>query len=151
MPLSPSGATCGSGRAAWTEGRAAGAGGGSSWPTKMKDEELVRGWIEHFRSGSEELSPAYIEMEDAVQDDPERAWQLILAILRQDQSDSVISCLAGGPLEDLLVYHGAELIDRVEKLAQIDQDFSRLFGGVWRNDIPDEVWRRVASVRRETW
>ena len=45
----------------------------------MTNEELIRGEIEHFKSESEELfSPAYVELEDAVQDDPERAWQLIL-------------------------------------------------------------------------
>ncbi len=117
----------------------------------MTDEELIRDWIQNFRSASEQLSPAYVEMEDAVQDDPERAWQLILAVLKQDQSDNVIACLAAGPLEDLLVYHGASFIERVEELAHVDQDFNRLLGGVWGNNIQEEVWSRVTSVRKETW
>ena len=117
----------------------------------MTDEELVRDRIQHFRSGSEELSPAYVEMEDAVQDEPERAWQLILGILKRDQSDSVIPCLAGGPLENLLVHHGPSFIERVEELAKANQDFNRLLGGVWKNGISDEIWNRLASVRKGVW
>lgn len=117
----------------------------------MTNEELIREWIQGFKSESKQASPAYIELSDAVENDPERAWQIILAILKRDQSDNVMSCLAGGPLEDLLVYHGKDFIDRVEELARIDQDFNWILGGVWKNDISDEVWNRVTSVRKETW
>jgi len=117
----------------------------------MNDDELIQGWIQHFRSESEALSPAYVEMDDAVRDDPERAWRLILAILKQDKSDNVIACLAGGPLENLFVHHGALFIERVEQLAQQDHEFNRLLGGVWKNDISDHVWNRLRSARNEEW
>ena len=117
----------------------------------MNDNTLVDEWIADCRVETQDVSPASEEMYDAVRDDPERAWRLILAILRQDKSDLVVSCLAAGPLEDLLGYHGQAFIDRVERLAQTDSDFNTLLGGVWRNSISEDIWQRVTTVRRQTW
>jgi hypothetical protein len=82
--------------------------------------------------------------------EPDTAWLLILELLRQQLPDNAFANLAAGPLEDLLQYHGAVMIDRIEAEAKCDPEFRRLLGGVWRSG-PPEVWARVEHVRGEVW
>ena len=56
--------------------------------------------------------------------------------------------LAAGPMEDLLSYHGAEVIDRVEQRAAIDPKFKELLGGAWQLMTPDEIWHRVEKLAK---
>lgn len=85
------------------------------------------------------------------QEYPELVWQAILEILRRDLTDEEKGDLAAGPLEELLYFHGADFIDRVEQAAQTDEQFNHLLGGVWRAEMPLEIWERVEKVRKEVW
>lgn len=58
-------------------------------------------------------------------------------------SDKTKSLLAAGPLEHLLAHHGSAYIDEVETLARKDSKFNYHLGGVWRNKMTEDVWRRV--------
>jgi hypothetical protein len=62
-----------------------------------------------------------------------------------------MALLAAGPLEDLLAHHGELWIDRVEAQAQADPKFNYLLGGVWQNQMTEDVWQRVQAVRRDVW
>jgi hypothetical protein len=79
--------------------------------------------------------------------DPEAAWQAVLRIMQHKLSDEQISLLAAGPIEDLLAWHGAQFIDRIEAEAQRSPAFAHVLGGVWRSNMPAEIWRRVESAR----
>ncbi len=57
-----------------------------------------------------------------------------------------MNSLAAGPLEDLLVRHGADFIDKVELEAQRSIFFRSLLGGVWKNAIQVDVWKRVQAA-----
>ena len=81
----------------------------------------------------------------------ELLWRFITAAYKRQLSDKVVSSLAAGPLEDLLVKQGPEFIDRVEELARLDPDFNDLLGGVWRNNMSEEIWKRVEAARHRTW
>jgi hypothetical protein len=119
--------------------------------------QLVTTWIEHHKKGRAEGTPpvetlwAWEKFSDSVRDNPELAWELILQTLAADKSDVTIENLAAGPLEDFLVYHGKEFIDRIEIQAQSNPEFNELLGGVWENEIPPEVWRRVQKIREKVW
>ena len=78
---------------------------------------------------------------------PENAWQAVLRILEHDLSAEQISLLAAGPVEDLLSLHGAQFIDRIESEAQRNPAFAHVLGGVWRRNIPAQIWQRVESAR----
>ena len=92
-------------------------------------------------------------LEDAsfCQDHPELVWQAILEVLQRDLTEEAKGDLAAGPLEELLYFHGADFIDRVEQAAQSDPQFNHLLGGVWRAEMPAEIWERVEKVRKEVW
>lgn len=90
-------------------------------------------------------------MDWALDGQADQLWLFILATYDRNISDRVISVLAAGPLEDLLVKHGPLFIERVEQLARQDEKFNSLLGGVWQNTMSEEVWTRVQAARKEVW
>jgi hypothetical protein len=49
-------------------------------------------------------------------------------------------------MEDLLAYHGAVLIDRVESCARSSPSFKGILGIVWKNAMSDDVRNRVKAI-----
>jgi hypothetical protein len=118
----------------------------------MRDEDLIAGYLLHaetsMRDGTDaEHFDAEEELDDAVRDDPERAWPIICEVIRRISADDILAYVAAGPLEDLLVHHPHVFIDRVESLAKEDAHFRRAVSGVWGWDsIPDHVRQRLDAV-----
>ena len=79
--------------------------------------------------------------------DPEAVWQAVVRIMQRELTEEQISLLAAGPVEDLLAHYGAQFIDRIEAEAQRSPAFADVLGGVWRRDIPLEIWQRVEAAR----
>jgi len=90
-------------------------------------------------------------MFDACTEEPEVAWPAILQILQRELTEDQTAMLAAGPLETLLCWHGAAFVDRIEQAAERNQRLNHLLGGVWRSDMPPEVWDRIEKVRKEVW
>jgi hypothetical protein len=88
---------------------------------------------------------------DACQDEPETAWLGILEVLKFELTRESESSLAAGPMEDLMVKHGATFIDRLELEAKRNPKFNHLLGGVWRQEMPLEIWSRIERARKEVW
>ena len=119
-------------------------------------QELAKAWIAVHRATED--SPqyqgnfwAYNVMCDLCIEDPGAALTVVEEILRRDESNEIISNVAAGPLEDLLVRHGEQLISRIEVLAKGDERFRKMLGAVWKNDIPDHVWKRVRAIATGPW
>ncbi|SEA31003.1 hypothetical protein SAMN05216562_2548 [Microbulbifer marinus] len=81
-----------------------------------------------------------------VYEKPNEALDLILTIMNFSQSNAIKEVLAAGPLEQVLAQHGPKIIERVERLAQEDEKFAGLLGGVWKNSMASDVWVRVQNV-----
>lgn len=117
----------------------------------MKDvdpEKLIPAWIELQRTLREsprhdELFWSYEVLYELVTGHPDQALEIILAILRVDDSHKTYENLSAGPLEDLLVCHGPAMIDKIEIEAAANPNFRRLLGGVWENRIDKRIWARV--------
>lgn len=127
--------------------------------TKIQGGEqhaLANAWVKRYEEiGSYGSDPelklqtfwVYEAFNDAVQNDPELAWALILAVLDLTNNDYVLDNLSAGPLEDLLSIHGVVFIDRVEVRAKTDPDFKLLLSGVWKGGrMSDEVWMRIEKA-----
>src|SRR6266478_5670114 len=102
-------------------------------------EERVNDLVKEWFAGDE-------LMFDACTEEPELAWLAILAISRHTLTEEQMALLAGGPLETLLSWHGGEFIDRVVAQAKHDPRFNHLLGGVWRQEMPQEIWERIEDV-----
>ena len=85
------------------------------------------------------------------QEYPELVWQAILEVVQRSLTEEEKGELLVGPLEERLYLHGVDFIDRVEQAAQEEPHFNHLLGGVWRSEMPLEIWERVQKVRKEVW
>ena len=117
--------------------------------------KIADAWIELTRlpENSAEREGKFWSWErlhELIDQDPETAWSII-QIIRREGSDLVLSNLAAGPLEDLLVAHGKQFIDRLETLAKRDAEFKKLLGAVWQNAMPPNLWKRMKAVAGPSW
>jgi hypothetical protein len=104
----------------------------------MTDDELIARYLTHAaitaRDGTDgECFDASDELDELVNDEPERAWPLMCEIIRRisPENEDILAYVAAGPLEDLLVRHPHTFIDRAENLARSDAHFRRAVSGVW--------------------
>jgi hypothetical protein len=124
---------------------------------EKSDNEIVDAYIalQHSPEGSPEndnLFWSFEEMLEIVGQEPDRALRIILAILAKDDNAKVVQNLAAGPLEDLLSGYGEEMIGKIENEARENPKFAHLLGGVWRNSIGENIWRKVELLRdRRGW
>jgi hypothetical protein len=119
-------------------------------------DNIADAWIKlhHLPEESEDRERnfwAFMRLSELIRDDPEAAWSVIGKMLERDTSDVILSNVGAGPLEDLLVAHGARFIDRIEKRAEGDTTFKKVLGTVWKNAMSEDVWRRVKAVAAPSW
>lgn len=116
------------------------------------DASIAGDWIKYHYLPKREMtsSPlfaAWERLNDLVREEPEGALRIIKEIVRLDQSEWILANVAAGPVEDLLCYHGPQLIERIEELARRDPTVKKMLGAVWpRNDMSDKVWKRLKAV-----
>jgi len=108
---------------------------------------LVDKWIEYHQTQNKELFWAWEQLDDAVHDSPNEAFEYILSIAQTTTDPLVLSNLGAGPLEDLLVYHGAEYIDQVETKARQIPQFTQVVKSVWKNNMSNDVWERISAIK----
>lgn len=122
-------------------------------------DRLVTAWIDLTRAEKnspdyEKLFWAHGKFWDLCLESPQEAWSAVLAVLAvlaRKPDARVLTNLAAGPMEDLLVHHGPAVIEQVEERAETDAAFAALLGGVWKNDIDDDIWKRVVTARSHVW
>jgi hypothetical protein len=118
-------------------------------------ESWIAFWQEHEKTGEFPHSNDAAEvLSDLALSDPDRAWEVIVEILRQVEpkpENPLFQSLAAGPLEDLLSTHGRAVIDRLEVEARRSPPFNLLLGGVWKGGMPVDVWERLQKCRLRAW
>lgn len=92
------------------------------------DQRIVRDWIALQRTPDgtaeyERLFEVFGLVEDMTHEQPEEGWAFVMAVLATDDTSPIPENLAAGPLEDLLVYHGPFIIERVEHEARRNPRF----------------------------
>jgi hypothetical protein len=86
------------------------------------------------------------------EENPDDVLEFILEVLSRNPPTDTLSVLAAGPLEDYIRIGAESVILRVEQQAAKDKRFRMLLGGVWRNNMSDDVWRRIeACCDRSEW
>ena len=120
------------------------------------NRNLAEAWIklQHTPQKSDardELWWAWEQLDELCRTEPEKACDVVQQIIAQDQSDQILSNVGAGPIEDLLVHHGARIIDRVESCARSNPAFKRMLGIVWKNRVPDDVWNRIKAIAPSSW
>ena len=114
----------------------------------MDKELIIETWIEHHKEGAfgESTFWAWKELSRLVRNDPNCALDIVIEIEERTDDMSVLSNLAAGPLEELLVQHGSLLLNRIEEEIRNRASFKELFGGVWANGIDRDVSDRLKKI-----
>lgn len=114
-----------------------------------KKEELVSSWINYCHSKEEEHAWATEDLIDLANESPEEAWKYILDIMDQDSSDTILSNLAQGPLEDLIAEHGKLLFAEFEKTAQENSIFAKVITQVWLDGMSNDVQSSIGDLQKQ--
>lgn len=122
---------------------------------------LADAWLEFWKTRNELKSDDqyYSDLSDLLDDalspacecGPEGLWLFVQTIYPRPMTDRLFAILAAGPLEDLIVHHGPEFIDRIEIEARQNPRFRDLLGGVWGSSAPGDVWPRIQRIQGPTW
>jgi hypothetical protein len=111
----------------------------------MSLPELARAWIEQYSKSARDRDDNLFAMMDYERDlhdqDPDKAIDLIVEILKVETNPALLSLLAAGALEDVI---SMETIDRIEREAAANKRFHDLLGGVWYY----RAFRRVEGAPR---
>lgn len=114
---------------------------------KMSMPELARAWVEQNSKSDRDRDDnlfALMDYEsDLREEDPDRAIDLIVEILKIETNPVLLSLLAAGPLEDVI---SMQTIDRIEREASADKRFHDLLGGVWYYRASDELKARLDAL-----
>jgi hypothetical protein len=121
--------------------------------TAMPVVELARAWVEQYSKSERDRDDNFFTMMDYErelrEEDPDKAIDLIVEILKIEANPVMLSLLAAGSLEDVI---SMATIDRIEREASVNKRFHDLLGGVWYYRAPDELKARLdALVGQNRW
>lgn len=80
---------------------------------------------------------------DIARENPNRALDMVLAVLEDETDPRLLSLLAAGPLEDAIP---RGIIDRVEEEAARNRRFHELVGSVWFTSYPEDLIPRMERL-----
>lgn len=113
----------------------------------MSVPELARAWVEQYSKSDRDRDDNFFTMMDYErelrEEDPDKAIDLIVEILKIETNPVLLSLLAAGPLEDVI---SMETIDRIEREAARDKRFRDLLGGVWYYRAGDRLKARLDAI-----
>jgi hypothetical protein len=100
-------------------------------PQKPTDrEQHTAAWLEYAESGTKDGFWAYDALIDLIDEDPCLAWEIILDLLHRAPTESTFGLAAAGPLEELVAWHGRQVIDLIEQRARDDEHLRRALAGI---------------------
>jgi hypothetical protein len=119
----------------------------------MSMPQLARAWVEQYSKSDRDRDDNFFTLMDFERDlreeDPDRAIDLIVEVLRIEANPVLLSMLAAGLLEDVI---SMRTIDRIEREAGANTRFRDLLGGVWYFRAPDELKARLdALIGENRW
>jgi uncharacterized protein (DUF2267 family) len=91
----------------------------------MSVPELARAWVEQYSKSERDRDDNFFAIMDYERDlreeDPDKAIDVIVEILKIETNPVLLALLAAGPLEDVITM---ETIDRIEREASAESDFT---------------------------
>jgi len=113
----------------------------------LSSAEWAAVWLRYHREQRDEDFWAVDAVFLLPQEDPERAWSLILALVEQAGFEA-LGHIGAGPLEHLIEAHAPSFVDRIALQAGTDSKFKEALASIWLNSWhqdPDVVSRLVAA------
>jgi hypothetical protein len=117
-------------------------------PQDPVDREILTSqWLRYAETGDRDLFWCYEALPDLIDEDPAIALTVILELLRRAATEDVFNLAATGPLEDLVSWHGEEVIEHIEQQGD-DESLRRALTRIYlsRGDLPEEVLERYRGL-----
>jgi hypothetical protein len=92
---------------------------------------LISEWLRYAESGKADGSWAYDTLADLIDADPALARAIILELVHRARPGDAFDLVSTGPLEDLIAWHGQEVIDFVEQRVDEDATLREALSRVW--------------------
>lgn len=113
----------------------------------MSVPALARAWVEQHSKSDRDRDDNFFALMDFErelrEEDPDRAIDVIVQVLKIENNPVLLSMLAAGPLEDVI---SLRTIDRIEREAAANKRFRDLLGGIWYFRAPEELKARLDAL-----
>ncbi len=77
----------------------------------------------------------------------DEAWRIIVSAIERTTDPQALCSLGAGDLENLIVFHGADWIDDIERQAAASHNFKQALQCVWGGD--PEIRARLDRILRD--
>lgn len=120
-----------------------------------KRRKLIDGYINLYKPSLPKKERdsyfwAWELLDQIVIDFPEEALKIVFEMSEVENIEPVVvSCIAAGPMENLLVLHGDKVIDDTVVLARRNPPFKLLLKCVWKNSMDNNTWERLQILVKE--
>lgn len=97
------------------------------------------------------VSWAVDELFNMAHDEPDKLLLIIQEILNIDSSKKTLGAIGAGALEDLLVHHGDDYIDKIIEISDFDANFKAAFQFTYidKDDVSDGVYKKVLKLKED--
>ncbi|MCI5137732.1 MAG: hypothetical protein D3922_04790 [Candidatus Electrothrix sp. AR1] len=91
---------------------------------------------------------AILYIDTLVNNDPKKALELLATIIDCCKDNKELAYVAAGPLENLFVYHGYAIIDKIMEKADCSEKFQLALSGVWLDEDEDTIFFRWLELMK---
>ncbi|MEW8139520.1 MAG: DUF6869 domain-containing protein [Candidatus Thiodiazotropha endolucinida] len=119
---------------------------------KSSDDHIIaKSWVAMHLAGSgtkvyEENFWSYEKLDDLVHKDPLRALEIIKAIIMVNSSELILSNLGAGPIENLMCYNDAAVIDDIQIEAEANLLFKKAMSSTWLDSSDTKYLERFYKI-----
>jgi hypothetical protein len=123
--------------------------------SKMTDNEIAINWLRYYRDASafgrdspitEQSFVGYETLDDLCWKEPIHALKIVRDIFETHPEEKILYDLAAGPLEDLLVRHGNEVIPHLNQHIQENPEILTLLKSVWLDRMTQQVRLQLEEI-----
>ncbi len=111
----------------------------------MTDQELAEMFLREYddvQKSRKTPQQAILYVDTLVNNDPKNALELLATIIDCCKDNKELAYVAAGPLENLFVYHGYAIIDKIKEKADCSEKMQLALSGVWLDEDEDTIFFR---------
>lgn len=116
--------------------------------------ELAQDYMGYFTRGADAQEAQFRAVERLwrlCRSDPRLGFRVIWVAVNQVESDNhkALSFLGTGPLEDLINFHGDQMLGLMIEAARENANFCVALSCVWRNSVSEQAWEMLSATLPE--
>jgi hypothetical protein len=111
----------------------------------QNQQNLIEAYFENYRrliEGKSQDDTIWILdlVDKLIHDEPDKALEFIVNLINMSKDTAMLAFVAAGPLEELLVYNGTAVIEKLKIVADTSDNIQLALSGVWLDEEEDEIY-----------